>query len=425
MTSNTEDQPYWSGSGNMTKGWIQSPRQRGTMNIIWSCFLLIFTCTWSVMHLNIPAPSDTRLQITIRKIRWVLFIIYAPDALALLAACQWQSARISRRDMQQLGVTNWTTVHGFLADSGGFVLSAPDSPPFPVNSRAIYYLVSKGYLNPPSQTIKDIWDKSKTDRFAKFAAATQSLYLLCEVVARTIQKLETSCLETMTVSFLVCAIATSYFWLQKPMDVEVPFVLHMQIPLMRVLQDAGPVAEKPYQDTPMDFVEQPGWSVWNRRKPFRTFGGLTTRPIQRIPNDYILPPLTLRLSIATWIITVLYSTIHFARWNSEFPTLCELYLWRCSSATLWAILFTWGLVLVFSVKPGFDYTHTVLGIWVHETTKNKNWWRRHALDLPGALSSALYFVARTCLIVEIFWSLREMPSSVYQTVQWSQYLPHA
>ncbi|KAK6076224.1 hypothetical protein SCUP234_07392 [Seiridium cupressi] len=411
-------------SGSNRLGWVSPPDFRSTISIIWTCVLVIFTCTWTVMHINLPTPHETWKDITLRKARWAMFIIYAPEAVTLLAACQWQSARSSREEMRALGFSWWTTTHGFFADSGGFVLVSPDMPPFPVNSRAIHYLVSRGYISIPSVTRAEIWDRSKSDHFAKFVAVVQMTYLFCQVIARAIQGLDSSCFEIVTVAFCVCAVATSLFWMDKPKDVTVAIPIEMKFTLNQVLLEAGSVTESPWLDTPMDFVEQPGWTVWNRRAAFRTFGGLQQRPIQRIPNDYIVPPATIRIALVTWFITVLHPAIHMVKWNFEFPTLLEQYVWRFSSASLLAVLFVWGVVEVLSVKPGLDFTVTLLGIWVNETTRQDSWWRSRALDFPGAMSSLLYFVARTALIVETILSLRQMPLSAFQTVIFSQYMPH-
>ncbi|KAH8898159.1 hypothetical protein GQ53DRAFT_881169 [Thozetella sp. PMI_491] len=206
------------------------------------------------------------------------------------------------------------------------MLAPPDSSAFPINSRAFLYLVSKGYIAAPSIDSKNIWEKSKSDRFAKFAAGVQSIYVVVEIIAHSAQNLGISCLETLTAAFLTCTTATFLFWLEKPKDVGIPVYIHMETPISQILQDAGPAAEIHWQDTPMDFVEQSGWNVWNRRKRLRNFGGLHTRPLQRIPNDYIVPPMTIRMAVLCRVLSVLYPTVHLARWNFEFPTLWELYL---------------------------------------------------------------------------------------------------
>ena len=404
-------------------GWVDQPNQRGTIDVIWSCFLVILTSTWTVIHINVPAENEGFRVIVMRKARWALFTLFAPEAVALLAACQRKSARDSVPKMHAIGEKDWTAIHGFFADSGGFVLHPPDTPGFPINSRAVYYLVQKGYLTLPALSKKEIWDKSKADRFAKGVAFIQSSYMFLQCIARPIQSLSVSCLELVTVAFVACTAVTYFLWMDKPLGVETPVHLGMTTPMATVLHEAGDVAKHPYIYTPMDFVEQPGWTMWKRRDKFMHFGGMEKRPIHRIPNDLVQPPITLRLAIPMWFLTVSYAAIHVTGWNYGFPTAVEVYVWRSSSVTMFVVLFLWGLVEVMAVKPGFDFTLTLLGIWEKRTTK-KTFFRKWAVDAPATLSATMYFVARTVLVAETLASMRLMPSTVYQTVEWASFLPH-
>lgn len=36
-------------------GWEPGPTQRGTLTLVWSCVATMFACTWSILHLNVPA----------------------------------------------------------------------------------------------------------------------------------------------------------------------------------------------------------------------------------------------------------------------------------------------------------------------------------------------------------------------------------
>lgn len=404
-------------------GWVNQPNERGTIDVIWACLLVLVTCTWTVVHVNLPAPDESYWSTFVRKARWAAFALYAPEAITLAAACQRQSALESVALMQDLGVTHWTVVHGFFCDSGGFILRPPDTPPFPINTRALHYLIKEKYLEAPLLEKKDICDRSKADRFAKAFACVQSAYMICQSIARPIQQLDLSCLELVTDAFVMCTAVSYYFWMDKPLGVESAVPLSMATPMATVLKNAGDLAKDVYANTPMDFVEQPGWSVWKRRRWFRRFGGLAARPIQRIPNDFVEPPFTLKLAIPLWLTTVLYAAIHVSGWNYDFPTVVEQYIWRCASLVLLVVLFAWGIVEVLSVKPGFNFTLTLLGIWEKRSTKD-TCFRRWAVDLPATVSALTYFVARTILVGEALASLRLMPSTVYQTVNWTNFWPH-
>jgi hypothetical protein len=262
-------------------GWVNSPNQRGTIDIIWSCLLVLFTGTWSVLHVNLPAEGEGYWSIIIRKARWFIFAIGSPEVITILASTQRMSARYSVPKMHSIGVSHWTPVHGFFADSGGFVLHPPDTPSFPFNSRALHYLIEKKYLEPPSLTKQDIWDRSKFDRFAKAVAIVQSMYMICSCISRAAQSLAITVFELFTLAFVVCTATSFYFWMDKPLGVESAVHLRLTTPMATILTEAGPAAGQPYVDTPMDFVEQPGWRVFSRVPLFTSFGGIEKRPLKR------------------------------------------------------------------------------------------------------------------------------------------------
>ena len=118
-------------NGTALVGWRPSPNERGTVDLIWSCVLVIFTAVWTVIHLNLPAKNDGLRTILIRQMRWIIFAILAPDMVTLYSAAQWVSAKRSVLQMLSLGHKNWTLEHAFYVDSGGFWLDSTDYPSFP------------------------------------------------------------------------------------------------------------------------------------------------------------------------------------------------------------------------------------------------------------------------------------------------------
>lgn len=49
-------------------GWVTSPNQRGTADIIWTCLLTILACSWTILHLNIPANTNGWLRKALGKL---------------------------------------------------------------------------------------------------------------------------------------------------------------------------------------------------------------------------------------------------------------------------------------------------------------------------------------------------------------------
>jgi hypothetical protein len=58
---------------------------------------------------------------------------------------------------------------------GGFILQPPDYPPFPMNAYQIHYLVANGFMEFPAINTETIWDKSKSDAFARIVTTIQVL----------------------------------------------------------------------------------------------------------------------------------------------------------------------------------------------------------------------------------------------------------
>ncbi|KAH6667957.1 hypothetical protein B0J14DRAFT_676103 [Halenospora varia] len=408
-------------------GWTEMPNRRGTIDIIWSCLLVAFTSVWTVLHLNLPAKNEGVRTVVARKFRWVVMAILAPDLVTLYSSAQWKRARESVQHMHSLGHTNWSLEHAFYADSGGFWLDSPDYAPFPVASATILHLVKENYIICPSITKEEIWDKSKADKFAKGFALVQSIWLVFQSIARTTQGLPISPLELLTIAFVISTIMSYFFWLHKPQNTTVPTILTFNSntsTLATVLREAGPQAAQPFTDTPFDFVEKP-IQYWKRRPMLQHFD-LKRRPLQRLPNDTIMPggsKMTWWEVMLTLGSSVLHSTIHLLGWNFEFPTPIEQILWRVSSLTLASGLFVMLAVERLLLLLGFRGQPCWIWIWVKPELKQGGW-KSQVIDVWGAFVTCCLVIARLFLIGEVFASLRALPEGVYQTVRWTNFIPH-
>ncbi|KAH8667716.1 hypothetical protein BGZ61DRAFT_364844 [Ilyonectria robusta] len=403
-------------------GWVPSPTSRGTIDIIWSCSLVLFACTWTVLHTNLPEEGESIKLITLRKIRWAIWALFSPEIVMVGAAYQWSSARASMKEMQAEGHLHWKMAHSFFADSGGFLLRCPHYPPFPIQARGIMYLVSQNHIPVPKVTRREILDRSKTNKLGKTLALMQSLYLVCQVVARYIQGLEISSLEILTLSFLSCTIPTYIFWLEKPLDCDFPVYIDLNIPISTILA-AADIADETYRCTPLDFVEGTSLRAWNRRQCFNNAFGLKQQPLRRVPNDSV-PVAGPCLALIVWLFTLLHAAIQVSAWNIEVPTEAENILWRTFSISILLEVFFWGIIDMISIWPGFNYTITLFWIWEKRTTRTDSFWHRWALNGLSMAGTLVYFAAKLGLIVLSLTTLRQMPQSVYNTVRWTSFLPH-
>lgn len=114
--------------------YVSGPNTRGTMTILWNCLSIIFLCTWSIQHLNIPAGRP-RTKSTLKsiwwaildsrtKIKWMMFTAFIPEYLVGKAYGELLAAKGGVKDLAEYAVEGieWEDVHAYLANMGYFVV---------------------------------------------------------------------------------------------------------------------------------------------------------------------------------------------------------------------------------------------------------------------------------------------------------------
>ena len=426
-------------SSDTREGWVNQPNGRGTFDILWGSLFTIFLCTWTSLHLNVPSLKEKYIHLWFRKLRWMVQAIMAPEFIVAFATGQKVEARRSIEMWKRSGYHGWTMRHGFYANMGGFVVKPRDSKPFPVNAKQLHYLVTRGYTPFPSTTEKEIWDQSKQDGFQKMFTLVQTGWFVLQVLARAIQHLPVTTLELTTFGFVFCTFASYYEWSNKPLDVESPTTILLDKSTAEILVEAGnmPNAEKPYQHTPLDFIDNQSPSWLTEIQPHLHFRmGPRERPLPRFTNDKFPVIGASRDTFVLFTVIMAYCCLHFIAWNFSFPTHIERVLWHVGCITIVATTF------IFLACESYQDGHR-LGRWqrwylkifpknpVHlarvDTMEKK---RREMEFIPFwevvimSPVTMIYTLARTYIIVEVFVSLRSLPSGAFDSVQWSSFIPH-
>ena len=390
-----------------SEGWVDSPNGRGTIDILWGCLLTTFLCTWTSLHLNLPAPHDHDLQRGLRKLRWMVQAFLAPEFILGLATGQKIEARRSISLWNLSGYTHWTIYHGFYATMGGFILQPRDSRPFPVNSIQLHYLVTRGYVPFPEITETKIRGMGKQDTFQKILTLLQLGWFIVQCIGRAIQHLPITTLELATSGLALCTLASYCQWFHKPLDAEEATIIESGKSTMEILIEAGEVADKPYVYTPLDFIggSSPSWhTVIQPHLGFRA--GVKERPLPRVPND-TLPVIGANLdAIFLLAIVMTYSCLHLIAWNFHFPTRVEQKIWRVNCI----IMIT-----------------TAITFFSCQFCRGLRWLSRLVVDWQDLVSSAavvIYTAARIYIAVECFVGLRSLPIGAYDSIQWSNFIPH-
>ena len=123
--------------------------------------------------------------------------------------------------------------------------------------------------------------------------------------------------------------------------------------------------------------------------------------------------------MAGWAAAVVYGAVHIAAWNDDFPTEIEAWLWRGASC----FLVLTGLLCV-AVDYGAQKFPALAGVLEKGRTGRLRWYQSFILSPLGFLGMQLHFWSRIYIIVEVFISLRSLPSDAYATPSWTQFIPH-
>lgn len=418
-------------------GWVSQPNGRGTLDILLSCLFTVFLCTWTALHLNLPAPHETYWQQFRRKCRWTVQTVMAPEFVLGFASGQKVEAQRSVREFKRHGYP-WTIRHGFYANMGGFHLKTPDNErTFPINAKHLLYLVQNDHIPFPTINAKDIWDKSKADGFQKLFTCLQTGWFIIQCLGRAVQKLPITTFELTTLGFVFCTLIMYYQWANKPLDVERPTIITTTSSIADIHRKAGDAVKEPWHQTPLDFVDDlsPSWLI-DAQPHLRFQRGPPERPLPRFTNDRF-PVIGASFdAILLLFVSMIYCCLHFVAWNFSFPTNIERTLWRVSSVAMV------GTALVFwvceTIQDGFRvhrwerwykrmFPKKADIVMRRQATPEE---RQKALFIPVwevivmLPVTLIYSLARTYIVVEIFSSLRSLPQGAFASVEWSSFIPH-
>ncbi|MCJ1479133.1 hypothetical protein MMC13_007817 [Lambiella insularis] len=130
---------------------VYSSSVRGTLDILWSSLYILFACTWSVQHLNVPDQKPTGIpgiweamsqmihgkgtdpfKLALRwavadvwpKTKWMIFTLLVPEFLVGKGLHDLQHARKLHKDLKALADKDrveWTLAHAYYVIMGGVV----------------------------------------------------------------------------------------------------------------------------------------------------------------------------------------------------------------------------------------------------------------------------------------------------------------
>ena len=371
-------------TSDLVHGWVSTNCGRGTIDILWNSLFTIFLCVWTAIHPPIPCheqerPDSIKTKIVRSKIGPSLMTLIAPEILSVVAIVELFEARWIAMKINKITGNSFTLTHAFFLIMGGFCIESPSKNRHQLTETDVGQL--EGEATTPSwmmelQFIKksQIKDMAKSDTLTKFFACSQALWFVTQVGSRLFQNKAITLLEVSTMAYVLCAIIMYGFWWNKPQDCTSPIII-------ACTEDAlGKVSRSAYENG--NWVE----CLWAGRKQFGTRSTIEYNYEAVIGSLFLIP--------------AIFGAVHVSSWNITLPSQFELWMWRASAL----YCFIGPLVfLVFNLKRGDHLGFTIV--------------------IPFTLLMG-YVIIRTFMIVEIFFSLRALPASAYESVNWSSFLPH-
>lgn len=383
-------------NGPYVRGFVSEPDGRGTVGILSSCILTLVICLWTCLHLNIPPPTVTYFQILRRKLRWMLIGAIAPEIMASTAFGQYLCVKDQVRKINSISELfsqhgdKWTLTDGFYANMGGFILLIPDQPSMTINTSQLVLLAKHNLISFPPSSLRTIEDKSKADGITKGLACFQASWLVISCTARVIQHLPLTTLELSTIAYVFLTIIIFASLWYKPLDVRMPTTITLLPNASESVLKSLVCRRTVGIDEEKDFSSEYYLIPYRRHK-------------HNSDEDRILP----RSFVIAPVLGVLYGIWHLLAWNFFFATHAELLLWRICT-----IVTTISLPLLFGVV-GLDEYCNEEGINDHGLC--------YVLFI---IFASLYALARMAMIAEVFTGLRMLPAGAFDTVQWTNFVPH-
>ena len=442
-------------ASQMYHGWMPTPDVRGTTDLLWSCFSTIALCVWTAIHLPIPSYSREKPKFSVNWRNWLrqkmkesrlvpaLISFVVPEFLAFVAVQEFLKARATRKS---LDLTSKGLTHSFFLNMGGFCLRSPDGTLFQLDHSLLVNLANgseatsdSDETDPTSETSvrchpecwihglddlsergslgviehkatsdidsanatgsiffashteewihqlakfdeNDITALSKGDSSTKTIACFQALWFVTQVISRVVESRAVTLLEVSTCSYVFCAFITYVAWWKKPQNCSVPLMIDCSDDVIARLPRSG------YGDIEGTWAE----FIWS--------GASWEVPLPFALSFNALP--------------LCFGAIHVAAWKIALPSQIELWMWRSSTILCCGYPF----VNIMPLEAWYLIRHRSFSGNFYGLPPHLPCWQTMVITF--------YVAVRVYMIIEIFISLRSLPLSAYDTVNWSATVPH-
>ena len=440
---------------------------RTIWNIVWSCLATIFSCTWVVVHPNVPCPKKWEANGWIERYIQNPLLSFMEHCLPLficallvpeyvLAWSIWQflvARQIAKGEIKRcvkylsmaiilsksLIDQGWSMMHGFFIIMGGFHLFERSSIEVSNNDRAILHdhdfplrplatcdLYREDRPRPIRRnmcqsiradidftsfmvlTKEEIEDKGKSNWLAKSLVLLQTSWFMMQCIAHAIEHLPITHLKIMTLAYAAMNFVIYIFWWNKPLNINRP---------VRVFRKSEPSAMQHQvisRETRCSRVWELTWEeIGEGLETIYMFitGGqdlsVNLRCEDQVPRFWANSS-EKNAVIADLIVLgvgVCFGAIHCISWGFSFPTHTELLMWQVSCVAITAV-------------PIYITLGIPLGLLLSDMIGNT------VLYFCLLSGGVLYIIAQAITLTLAFTSLRDLPPGAYETVHWTTFIPH-
>ncbi|KAG2034689.1 hypothetical protein BDR03DRAFT_1013146 [Suillus americanus] len=219
-----------------------SSHTRTLWDILSSCGITLFACTWTAIHPDIPGKDEGVAAIFLRRLLLMVMAFLAPEFAVAWAACQYIHARRFVKDCENVDnisdsskissavFTGWTLTHGFFADMGGFVLYVNGELRAILTPDELLRFVRDGSVEIPVITKAEIDARSKGDILSKCIAILHLVWFVIKLIVRYFRNLPVTLLEIDTLGVVALTFMSYVLWFRKPKDAQLPYIVHWKDP---------------------------------------------------------------------------------------------------------------------------------------------------------------------------------------------------
>jgi len=249
-----------------------------------------------------------------------------------------------------------------------------------VDGAQLHYARKCGIIQTlPNVSEADIQDKSKGDWITKLFAMLQVSWLWVQLIMRKAQGLPSTQLEITTAAIAACSVITYGLYWSKPKDISTR--AHLK------------ASRYPTPEEMIELASRGPTAVYFGRVPL-----IINNDVYHHREDRDIVPW---LFLATASAGMILGSVHFASWNSHFPTEGERFGWRLVCLVLVGLPLPVCLLML--SRPWFD-----------KKFQGTNFPTDDAFMVVRRSLEVLYIFARAFIIVESCRSLWYQPSDAFQ-----------